>query len=74
MRKGFVASVLSGSKQRQRFFWARNIISVLCAAAAFQSVGGVTGVAIAGLVLFTAYFTIAPVAAFIACFIEQAYF
>lgn len=76
MSNGFIRSVLSTQKQRQRFFWFRNVISMLCAYGVFQFFAN-TGVAqelvwaaaLAALVI--SYFTLAPVVAFIICFIEQ---
>lgn len=76
MSNGFIRSVLSTQKQRQRFFWFRNVISMGCAYGAFQffvTTGMaqelVWGAAFAALVI--SYFTLAPVVAFIICFIEQ---
>jgi hypothetical protein len=71
MKKGFIASVLSTHKQRQRFIWARNMVSFVCAAMAWHFIGGGLGLGLAGITLIGAYFTVAPVVAFIACLIEQ---
>lgn len=71
MKKGFVANVLSTPKQRQRFFWGRNMVSLLFAAGAYHSIGGALGVGLGVVTLIGAYFTVAPMIAFIACLIEQ---
>jgi len=74
MKRGFIASVLSTQKQRQRFIWARNMISLGCAVWAYQAIGGGgVGAAIAVAALVAAYLTVAPILAFVACLIEQMY-
>lgn len=71
MRTGFIHSVLSTPRQRQRFYWVRNIASLFCAVAAFQVVGGDYGWMLAFGALIVGYFTVAPVVAFIVCLFEQ---
>lgn len=73
MSRGFIQSVLSTQKQRQRFYWVRNMISFFCGVATFYEIGGVLGGLLALAALVVAYFTIAPVLAFIACLFEQMY-
>lgn len=69
----FIGSVLSTRKQRQRFYWARNVISFACAALAFHAIGGTLGLVVAVGALCGAYFTVAPVLAFLMCLVEHLY-
>jgi hypothetical protein len=63
MARTFVNSVLSTRKQLQRYDWARNVISFICAAPAFHAVGGVLGAVVALAALVLAHFTISPIVA-----------
>ncbi|RYH62358.1 MAG: hypothetical protein EON54_09470 [Alcaligenaceae bacterium] len=69
--KTFVWSVLSARGQQQRYYWARNIISLGCGAWAFHALGGGLGFAIALAAMVLAQFTVSPVVAFVLCLIEQ---
>jgi hypothetical protein len=73
MKKGFVASVLSTPKQRQRFIWGRNMVALICAVGVYHTIGGALGVGLGVVALIGSYFTVAPVIAFIACLFEQMY-
>ncbi len=71
MVKGFVKSVLSTKKQRQAFFYFRNLIALACALVSFKYIGGSIGLGVGVVVLVVGYMTIAPVVAFIICLLEQ---
>lgn len=71
MGTGFISNVLSSKKQRKRFFWFRNVISVFFAFLAYQEVGGTLGWLALALALIVSYFTVAPTIAFVICFIEE---
>ncbi|MCQ8103459.1 hypothetical protein NP590_05005 [Methylomonas sp. SURF-2] len=71
MSKGFICSVLSTQRQRQRFYWIRNFVALFCAAGTFKVVGGTLGGIVAIGALLGGYFTIAPVIAFLVCLFEQ---
>jgi hypothetical protein len=71
MRSSFIRSVLSTQKQRQRFFYFRNFSAGACALMAGVEIGGGMGLAVGFVVLFLAYYTVAPIIAFIICLIEQ---
>lgn len=69
--KTFVDSVLSTRRQQQRYYWARNMISLGCGAWAFHALVGGMGIAIGFSVIVIAHFTVSPVVAFVLCLIEQ---
>lgn len=69
--RSFVASVLSTQKQRQRFYYFRYFTALFCAFGAFQAVDGPVGIGLGVVSLIIGYFTIAPVVAFLVCFIEK---
>lgn len=71
MANGFVQSVLSTKKQRQTFFYFRNLVAFICALVTFKFVGGSIGLGVAVVALVLGYITIAPIVAFIICLIEQ---
>lgn len=64
-------SVLSTRQQQQRYYWARNMISLGCGAWAFYSLVGGMGTAIGLAAMVIAHFTVSPVVAFVLCLIEQ---
>jgi hypothetical protein len=73
---GFIKSVTSTRKSRQRFYYFRNLTSAICAIVVFQYLSGASiglylsiAGAIAGFAI--GYMTIAPIVAFIICLIEQ---
>lgn len=70
-RTGFVQSVLSTTRQRQRYYWVRNFVSLFCAVGTFQIVGGDFGWILALVGLIGGYFTVAPVIAFLVCLFEK---
>lgn len=49
------------------------MVSVLCAVGAYHTLGGALGLGLGAFALIGAYFTLAPVIAFIACLVEQMY-
>lgn len=71
MARGFVQSVLSTKKQRQAFFYFRNLIAFACALVTFKFVNGSLGLGLAVVTLILSYMTIAPVVAFVICLFEQ---
>lgn len=81
MSNGFIRSVLSTQKQRQRFFWFRNVISLLCPLGVLHlfkdgyipipsSLDWLIWV-LAFASIFIGYLTIAPIIAFAVCFLEH---
>lgn len=71
MKTGFIQSVLSTRKQRQRFCWVRNMAAFICAALVFHEFGDTLGGVLVALTLVLSYFTIAPIIAVAACLFEQ---
>jgi hypothetical protein len=71
MSRGFIGSLLSTRKQRQRFFYFRNLAAFAGAVGAYSYVGGMGGLALAAGALVVGYFTLAPVVAFAICYIEE---
>jgi len=71
MRRSFVQSVLSSQKQRQRYYYFKNITAGLCGIATFVGLGGVFGIALGVAATVLAYFTVAPIVAFLICLFEQ---
>lgn len=69
--KTFVESVLSTRQQHQRYYWARNVISLGCGAWTFHALGGGIGIASGLAAMVIAHFTVSPVVAFVLCLIEQ---
>lgn len=68
---GFIKSVLSTKKQRQSFFYFRNLTALACALVTFKYIGGSIGLGLAVVALVVGYMTVAPVVAFIICLLEQ---
>jgi len=63
--------VLSTQKQRQRYYYFRNLISGISGVAAFASIGGVLGIPLGIVAAILAYFSLAPIIAFFICLFEQ---
>jgi hypothetical protein len=66
-----VKSVTSTAKDRRRYFYFKNLVSVLVAAFVFVNIGGFIGGGLAIVAALISNFTISPVVAFLICLCEQ---
>jgi len=75
MKRTFVQGVLSTPKRRQSYFYFRNLIAGGCGIAVYVKTSTLLGMYMAGGIGFiaavAAFFTIAPVIAFLICLFEQ---
>lgn len=72
-RRTFIESILSTQKQRQRFYYFRNLTALCCAVGGFHFAAQHFAWAAAIVGLFAGYLIIGPVVAFLVCLIEQMY-
>jgi hypothetical protein len=70
MLKSLVGSVLSSTKQRQRFIWFRLVISLVAAFWVSAYFSGLVALGLGVAAFPIAYMTVAPVLAFSICLVE----
>jgi hypothetical protein len=66
-----IKSVTSTRKERQRYFYFKNLVSVIVAVLVFVNVGGLPGAVLAIIAALISNFTISPIVAFLICLCEQ---
>lgn len=69
--KTLVKSVTSTAKERQRYFYCKNLTSVLIGIFVFANLEGLLGIGLGIAASLISNFTISPIVAFVICLFEQ---